>query len=274
VNTLIWRLHRTQLNIVSAAVAALAVILLISGILMARDYHHFLATCAARNTCDRGGLLFIAGSIITDLIYFVTAVPLLFGLFWGAPLLAREFEDGTHILAWTQGITRRSWLTRNTIWALSAAAVWGAAIAALTTWWRTPENALSASAATYHVIGAYPDNRFAIGLFDIQGIVPVAYSVFAVALGIAASVIFRRVVPAMAATLVVFGGLRYLIGFFARPHYISAISKAIPLARPDQNAAPHGARELSQVDIGPGGRNFSASGITQTTSPLPATSAA
>ena len=31
----------------------------------------------------------------------------------------------------------------------------------------------------------------------------------------------------MAATLVGFGGLRYLIEFFVRPHYMSAISKPI-----------------------------------------------
>jgi hypothetical protein len=191
VNTLIWRLHRTQLNIVSAAVAALAVILLISGILMARDYHHFLATCAARNTFDRGGLLFIADSIITDLIYFVTAVPLLFGLFWGAPLLTREFEDGTHILAWTQGITRRSWLTRNTIWAQRRRRVGRR--------YRRPHHLVAHSRErAERKRSDLPRHRSLPGQqirdrpVRHPGIVPVAYSVFAVALGIAASVIFRR----------------------------------------------------------------------------------
>ena len=36
--------------------------------------------------------------------------PLLVGLFWGAPVLAREFERGTHRLAWTQSVPRRAWL--------------------------------------------------------------------------------------------------------------------------------------------------------------------
>ena len=112
-------------------------------------------------------------------------VPLLFGLFWGAPLVAKEFEDGTHNLAWTQGVSRRHWLRANVTWSLLAAAVWGAALAALVSWWRTPENAL--------------DSRF--DAFDVQGIVPVAYAVFAVALGIAVGSLFRRVLPSLAVTL-------------------------------------------------------------------------
>jgi hypothetical protein len=58
------------------------------------------------------------------------------GLFWGAPLPAREFEDGTHGLAWTQGVTRGRWLSRTIAWALLAAAVWGGTLAALVSWWR------------------------------------------------------------------------------------------------------------------------------------------
>ena len=33
--------------------------------------------------------------------------------FVGGPLLAREFERGTHRLAWTQGITREHWTLRK-----------------------------------------------------------------------------------------------------------------------------------------------------------------
>ena len=36
-------------------------------------------------------------------------LPLLVGLFYGAPLVAREVEHGTHRLVWTQGISRRHW---------------------------------------------------------------------------------------------------------------------------------------------------------------------
>jgi hypothetical protein len=92
--------------------------------------------------CDDASQLFSHDSVIIGLVYATMAIPLLFGLFWGAPLLAREFEDGTHNLAWTQGVTRRRWLSGNAAWALLAAPVWVAAMAALVSWWRGPENAL------------------------------------------------------------------------------------------------------------------------------------
>lgn len=138
---------------------------------------------------------------------------------WGAPLLAREFEDGTHSLVWTQGVTRRRWLIRTVTWAVLASAVWAGAMAALVTWWRLPESALDV-----------PYGRFGPGLFDIQGIVPVAYSVFAVALGIAAGAVLRRVVSAIAATLAIFTAVRVAI-VFLRPHYMTPITKLFSFTR-------------------------------------------
>ena len=169
-NQLVWRLHRNQAFVAVGALAVLAVILLVTGITMADDYRNTLASCAAQN-CGSvpSSSLFRGDGAIMDLVDATIVVPLLFGLFWGAPLLAKEFEDGTHNLAWTQGVSRRRWLRANVAWSLVAAALWGAALAALVSWWRFPENAV--------------DSRF--GAFDIQGIVPVAYALFAVTLGVA-----------------------------------------------------------------------------------------
>jgi hypothetical protein len=44
----------------------------------------------------------------------LAVLPALAGLFVGAPLLARELEQGTHRFAWTQGVTRRRWLLSKT----------------------------------------------------------------------------------------------------------------------------------------------------------------
>ena len=154
-------------------------------------------------------------------------MPLLFGLFWGAPLLSKEFEDGTHNLAWTQGVSRRHWLRVNIGWSLVAAALWGAALAALVSYWRFPENALN--------------SRFQA--FDIQGIVPVAYALFAVALGIAVGSVLRRVLPSLAATLAVFVALRAVIGVYLRPHLMAPITKLFPPVGPA--STPAGAWVLS-----------------------------
>ena len=119
-NTLMWRLNRSQARTSAAALAALAVLLLITGIAMAGTYHGFLGTCGSAHTCADGhSLLFRSDGVLNAVVYATMAVPLLFGLFWGAPLLAREFEAGTHSLAWTQGVTRRRWLAGTAGWALA-----------------------------------------------------------------------------------------------------------------------------------------------------------
>ncbi len=239
-NQLIWRLHRTQVYFALGALAALSILLLVTGATMAHDYHVFLATCAATGSCSEGAdRLFSGDGSIMDLVDFTLVVPLLFGLFWGAPLLAKELEDGTHNLAWTQGVTRCHWMRSNVVWALAAAAVWGAAMATLVSWWRFPENAI--------------DSRFAA--FDVQGIVPVAYSIFAVALGIAAGSIFKRVLPAIATTLGVFVAIRAAIGVYVRPHYLTPISKLIPLSGPKSNG-PMGSWTISSGIQGPHGHFY------------------
>jgi hypothetical protein len=250
VNALVWRLHRNQAYIAGAALAAMGALLVITGITMARDYHAFLASCAAARSCGSASQLFAGDGAVTSLVNATMAVPLLFGLFWGAPLLAREFEDGTHNLAWTQGVTRIRWLNHTVLWPLLAAAGWGAAMAALVSWWRAPQNAAGAPA------------RLATFTFDVQGVVPVAYAVFAVALGIAAGALLRRVLPAMAATFTVFTGLRFLIAEYARPHYLAPVSRSLPPFI--DNAAPAGSLVLSNATLGPDGHNFTAGlGIQQ-----------
>ena len=124
VNALVWRLHRNQAYIAGAALAALGVLLLITGITMTRDYRAFLPAARRRAAAVRPASLFAGDGAVTSLVDATMVVPLLFGLFWGAPLLAREFEDGTQNLAWTQGVTRIRWLNHTVWWPLLAAAVW------------------------------------------------------------------------------------------------------------------------------------------------------
>jgi hypothetical protein len=235
-NQLIWRLHRNQIYFAAAGFVVLAVVLIITGITMANDYHVFLRTCGATQSCGDQGQLFSGDGAIIDLVNLTVAVPLLLGLFWGAPLVAKEFEDGTHNLAWTQGVTRWRWLRSNVMWVLLAAALWGAGIAALASWWRTPENALG--------------SRF--DAFDIQGLVPVAYALFAVALGLAVGSFFRRVLPAIATTLGVFVALRVAIGVYVRPYFMTPLSKIYALIGSQSNP-PAGSWLRSQGLVSPNG---------------------
>jgi hypothetical protein len=239
VNQLVWRLHRNQAFVAVGALAVLTVILLVTGITMADDYRNALASCAAQSCGNLpSSSLFRGDGAIMDLVDATIAVPLLFGLFWGAPLLAKEFEDGTHNLAWTQGVSRRRWLRANIAWSLIAAALWGAALAALVSWWRFPENAL--------------DSRF--GAFDIQGIVPVAYALFAVTLGVAVGSVARRVLPSLAATLGIFVAIRVAVGLYLRPHFLTPVTKVLPLL----GGSPAGAWVISSDMVNGHGQNLGA----------------
>ena len=144
-------------------------------------------------------------------------LPLLAGLFWGAPAVARETEAGTHHLAWTQGVTRRRWALVKfgliTLTALIAAI----AYAVLMTWWAKPLTSTSGG-------------RFAFIIFDLQGVAPIGYTLFAVALGVFAGAATRKVLPAMAATLVGFVAVRMVVMFAARPVFLSPKERTFPVA--------------------------------------------
>jgi len=83
--------------------------------------------------------------------------------------------------------------------------------------------------------------------------------VFAVALGIAAGALFRRLLPAMATTLVVCVGLRFAIAEYLRPHYMAPLTKALPLAAMGPgapSAVPAGSWIVGPLSaIGPNGQN-------------------
>ena len=225
-NYLAWRQHRNQLGFAALGLAVLAAILVPTGVHLASAYSAALQGCGSQGTCaDVGTGLFANYGLLFDLIGMTAAVPALFGLFWGAPMVASEVEVGTQLLAWTQSVTRRRWLAVKATLMLVAAAVWGAAISILVTWWSGPVNAVNQS-------------RFSLGHFDTQGLVPVGYAVFGVALGISVGAILRRVLPALAATLGIFVGLRFAIDYLLRTRYLSPETAVFPLG--SRTASPPG----------------------------------
>jgi ABC-type transport system involved in multi-copper enzyme maturation permease subunit len=224
VTFLIWRLHRVHAIISAVVIVAVAALIVPSGLAIANSYHHAVLNCSA-NRVGCGGIAFTVfgnNGVFTSLVQdLAMAVPLIFGILWGAPLVAREFEAGTEEFAWTQGVTRRRWVLANLGWALLAAAAWGGALAALFTWWRGPDNAV--------------DGPVKFIYFDVQGVAPVAYTVFAMALGIAAGALFRRVVPAITTTLVIFTAVRIVTALYFRPLFavtknVSALAGPPPLS--------------------------------------------
>jgi len=208
---LVWRQHRIQFYVGAALLAAFAVIIVITGFQVADQFRSAQLACAMHQGCRHLGGLFMGSHVVGFMVIATLGAPVLVGLFWGAPLVAAEAEAGTTQFAWMQSVTRRHWLVVKIGWMLLAAAIWGGVISALVTWWSSPNNAEQL-------------NQFNPGRFDIMDLVPVAYSLFAVALGIAAGALIRRVLPAMAVTLAGFIGVRVVVALWLRPHYLSPVT--------------------------------------------------
>jgi len=244
---LVWRQYRNQAYIAAAALAVFAVLMLVTGRQIASQYHAALTLCADSHSCGNlANTLTLGNPVVSLLVTLTVVVPCLLGVFWGAPLVAREFETGTSQFAWMQSVTRRRWVTIKVGWILLAAAAWGGAVSALVTWWSSPVNTLE-------------HQNFQPAQFDLQGIVPIGYALFAVALGIATGTLLRHTLPAMAITVGVFTFLRLVIGQDFRSHYMAALTATSSFLHPGhQPALPTGSYWLvSQGLVGPGGKLLS-----------------
>jgi hypothetical protein len=215
-----WRQFRTQTVIAAAALAAFGVLLLVTAHIIT-DLYADVAAC--HNDCDGVVSVFLArfqssAAFPTYLAALGLAyvLPALLGIFWGAPLIARELETGTHRLAWNQSVTRTRWLAVK----LASGCAIAATSTGLLSW--------AATVCFQRVITASHDGMIPL-LYGGRGIVPVAYAVFAFLLGVTTGMLVRRVVPAMAATLAIHAGAVLAMPLWVRARLIPAQHKAITL---------------------------------------------
>ncbi|MEV7601992.1 hypothetical protein AB0O91_31960 [Kitasatospora sp. NPDC089797] len=149
----------------------------------------------------------------------VTAVPLLVGVFIGAPLLAQEYERGTIRLIRAQSVSPARWLTaRLVVPGLAVLAVSGV-LAALMTWvWWTD---------LVHGPSSF-DPPFQFFTYPALGLAPVAWSLFALVLGVLVGRLVRRTLPAMFLTGALVATTHGLIRW-ARPFFHSTVDVVVPL---------------------------------------------
>jgi ABC-type transport system involved in multi-copper enzyme maturation permease subunit len=111
---LAWRQARAQ------ALFAIGSVAVVAAVLVATREH--IASTPEEDLSTVYSSLQLLGTVLIG-------VPAAIGAFWGAPLLARELELGTHRLAWTQGVTRGRWLGTKLVVLAAAAIVVTAALA-------------------------------------------------------------------------------------------------------------------------------------------------
>jgi hypothetical protein len=221
-----WRQHRLQLLVGSTLLLALAVTAAVTAVPIRGAYNRdALAACLPPTT--RSGCDLIVRHLqtqfgdLTRLVSYLVLVPALVGAFIGAPLVAREYEVGTFRFAWTQGVSSQRWLLAKTA-ALALATVAGATIlSAIVIWWRQPFDSFG--------------GRLHPSVFDVEGIVVPAYTLFALSLGILAGVVLRRTVTAMTVTLGLFVATRFAVAGI-RPHFLPPRHQRIAEVDPTTHA--------------------------------------
>ena len=201
-----WLQFRMQAALTAAALTIVAMVLALTGPDLAHLYDTTVAICAAHHDCSAATTDFTAADgplqVFSDFLLLV--VPLVIGMFWGAPLISREFEAGTFRLAWTQGVTRTRWLAVKLGLGVVASAAIAGLLSLIVSWW----------SSRLDYVNADPFNSLRFG---VRGVVPIGYAVFAFALGLTAGLVFRRMLPAMLTALVGFVAVRAAVDCLGAP---------------------------------------------------------
>ena len=173
---LVWRTHRAAFLTALVFLGIVATFMAITGLMMRADF-----TSLGLSACDMYHPSLACGDawatfsgkydVLTNWNELFTLTPLVVGILVGAPLVARELERKTSLLVWTQGATRMRWLVGMLLGVFAGTIALFVAFSLLNTWWLDPIIQL--------------DGRFN-NVFEVVGIVPIAYAAFALALGIAA----------------------------------------------------------------------------------------
>jgi hypothetical protein len=231
---LTWRQHRIELLVATALLLLAAVPLIVTGLAMHEEYQgDGIAGCVA-DPAGRGGCEQLIAQFVdrydqgSNRLLWFAFLPALAGTFVGAPLLAREFEQGTWRLAFSQSVSRTRWLLTKLALTGSVVVVLAAAFAALATWWRAPLDEIS--------------GRMGATAFLIAPPSLTAATLFVFAAGVFAGVASRRTIVAMAGTLAAFLAIRLPLEEYVRPYYQA------PLVRITDPQAGSGAAVLPDTD--------------------------
>jgi ABC-type transport system involved in multi-copper enzyme maturation permease subunit len=230
---LTWRQHRKQVLYTAIGLAALGAVMLPTGLSMHHVFNSSgLAACLSKlgtsqvvsgnaDTCGNQLSQFSRQfSSLGFIAILFLLLPMLVGVFFGAPLVAREVEQGTHRFIWTQTVSRRRWAVAKFGLIAAITLVFSTLYALAVGWWSGPLLA--------------DGGRMGPLIFDFEGIAPIGYTLFAVALGIFAGTLWKKVLPAMVATLAGFIVVRVLVETLARPHYMSPLTASLPIDSSNQ----------------------------------------
>ena len=215
---LTWRQYRVHFLVGLGVAALFAAYLLYLGYSIRHAYTTDVLGCVAADGCTRSTAEhtflddFVDQVLLSSVL--VCALPLLLGLFWGAPLVAKEFETNTHKLVWNQSVTRTRWIAAKlAVVGVLSLAVTGV-LSTLLTW----------AASRYDQLDA---TRFGALSFASRNVAPVGYVAVGLVLGVVVGLFVRRTVPAMAITLAILVTLGVVLPTLVRPHLRTPVSENV-----------------------------------------------
>jgi ABC-2 family transporter protein len=212
---LTWRQARVQVSVIFGAVATLAIVMAVTRPGLLSAYHadgtEFLNLLQADKLKQS---LYLLGFAV------MYAAPPIIGAFWGAPLIARELEAGTHRLVWNQSTTRNRWLAVKLGLTGLAAVVTTGLLSLAVTWWSSP---IDQAVAKGDAAGPFSLPRLHPAVFGARGVVPIGYTVFALALGVTVGLVLRRSVAAVAVTLATVVALQIAMPTAVRAHLVAPV---------------------------------------------------
>jgi hypothetical protein len=242
---LTWRQFRIQFLVVATVIVAAAIFFATTAPGLLDDYHRLTT-----NFLQNLGYQRLNSALYQVGIVLLYAVPPVIGAFWGAPLIARELETGTHRLVWSQSISRWRWLAVKVgLTGLAAIGIAGLLSFAVTKWSAPIDDAVNAGQDS----NTYLPRMFPLQ-FGARGLVPVGYVAFAFAFGVAMGLVIRRTVVALAVTLTVVILVEVLAPSLIRPHLLAPTMSYITVS--EQNirgfgmTGPNGT--ITQIEVASG----------------------
>ncbi len=258
-----WRQHRAALTGAAAFLGAISLYLLIMGLAINNAYAK-VASCrpASSGVCQQlahdfngqywggGGTGARSAGGAQTVSSLMRVVPVLLGVFLGAPVVARELESGTFRFAWTQGCSRVRWAVAKLVLlaVVVTAVTW--AFTQLFSWY-------------YHPFVADGQvSRLLPLAFGLLGVAFAAWTLAAFAIAVFFGALIRRTVPAMATTLASWAFLAIGTAVGLRQHYQAPLRTT---ANP-----PNSAWVLSSYVTGPNGQVLNQGGLNQLVQHAPA----
>jgi hypothetical protein len=147
--------------------------------------------------------------ILRSVVPWLTLLPGMIGVALAAPIVL-DLEAGTYRLAWTQSVTRGRWIATRISFGIVMALAAAGLLAVLFSWYRGPLD---------KVFG-----RFDGTSFDLEGIVPLGYVLFALGLGLAIGVVWRRTAPAVIASFLAYVACRLFVDGWLRQRFVAPLS--------------------------------------------------